>query len=340
MGKHKLKNALLTVAWPLCVWLLFEILCRSIAGRSVFASTLDINNYIRNVGISTCVALALSFNLGSGRFDLSLGAQRMVATVVGGNIALSLGLGSAGVILFSLLFGILFGGVVGLVFVAFRVPPMVLGIGMALVYECIAFASSDANGLQLFGKGCESLSNITFTIVIVMLVTVFVGVLMQYTAFGYQMRAIQGSQKIAYNSGINVFKHAFLCYALAGGVVSFSGVFDAAFKGAMTTELGFSSNSAIMANCFPMFLGKFLARWSNESIGILIATMTLKMLNTGLGVLAMEDNTIQLLNMALFLLFLIFRANENILTKRKACKTRVLEARGKLKIAAAHRDVM
>lgn len=329
MSKLKLKNILITIAWPFSMWLLFEILCRLTLGRPLLATALDINNYIRNVGISTCVALALSFNLGSGRFDLSLGAQRMAATIIGGNIALSLGLGSVGVIVFSLLFGILFGGIVGLVFVWFRVPPMVLGVGMALIYECVAFASSDANGLQLFGKGCESLSNITVTIVVVVLATIFVGVLVQYTVFGYHMRAIQGSQRIANNSGINIFRHAFVCYALAGGLVSFSGVFDTAFKGALLPELGFSSNTPIMANCFPMFLGKFIARWSNESVGILIATMTLKMMNTGLSVLAIEDNTVQLINMALFMLFLIFRANEDVFRKRKARENRIRMAQEK-----------
>lgn len=217
MQKTKIKGALITLAVPLSMWLLMEILCLAVMGRHVIGSTLDFTNYVRTVGISACIALALSFNLGSGRFDLSLGGQRMVATIVGGNVALAMGWGSAGVILCALAFGLLFGTLVGFVFVTFRVPPMVLGIGMALIYECVAFASSNANGLQLFGKGCESLSNMYVTIAVVAMATLFVGVMFQYTRFGYQMRAIQGSQRIAKNSGINIFLHAMLCYTMAGG---------------------------------------------------------------------------------------------------------------------------
>ena len=180
MQKTKIKGALITLAFPLLIWLLMEVLCLAVMGEHVIGSTLDFNNYIRSVGISACIALALSFNLGSGRFDLSLGGQRMVATIVGGNIALAMGWGSVGVILCALASGLLFGTLVGFVFVTFRVPPMVLGIGMALIYECVAFASSDANGLQLFGKGCDSLSDMTVTIAVVAVATLFVGILFQY----------------------------------------------------------------------------------------------------------------------------------------------------------------
>ena len=320
---------------PFGMWLLMELLCRITMGRAVIASSLDLKNYVRNVGISACVALALSFNLGTGRFDLSLGAQRIAATVVGGNLALRLGLGSMGVLLFALAFGLLFGGLVGLIFVTFRVPPMVLGVGMALIYECVAFASSDANGLQLFGKGVDSLSNMGFTIIVVALATVFVAVLYQYTSFGYRMRAITGSQKIAKDSDINIFSHAFWSYTLAGGLVSFSGVFDAAFKGNMSVNLGFSSNTTVMQNCFAMFLGKYLARWSNEALGIVVATMTLKMLGTGMSVMKLSDNVVQLTNMALFLLFLIFRANENVFKQRKQRNAKIQQAQEKKKTMLA-----
>lgn len=335
MKTAKLKDILITVTIPVLMWILMEVVCRIVMGRAVIATALDFKNYVRNVGISACVALALSFNLGSGRFDLSLGSQRLAATIIGGNLALKLGLGSVGVILFALLFGLIFGALVGLIFVTFRVPPMVLGVGMALVYECVAFAASDGNGLQLFGKGCDSLSNMGFTIVVVAIVTVLIAILYKFSAFGYHTRAIQGSQKIANDSGINVFRHAFLSYTLAGGLVSFSGVFDTAFKGSMIPELGFSSNAPVMANCFAMFLGKYLARWSNEAVGIVIATITLKMLGTGMAVMKLDDNVVQLTNMLLFLLFLIFRANENILKERKKRTARIRQAQEKKKALAS-----
>jgi ribose/xylose/arabinose/galactoside ABC-type transport system permease subunit len=332
----KLKNALITIAFPFTVWVIMEALCRIKMGRHVFNTVLDVQNYVRSTGISACTALALSFNLGHGRFDMSLGAQRMLVAVIGGNIAINLGLGTPGVILFTLAFGLIFGSLVGIIFVLTRIPAMVLGVGMALVYECIAFAGSKSQGLQLFGvKGVESLSNMSLTICVVLAAVLFVMVIERWTKFGFYSRAIDGSQRIAHNCGINIFAHAVGCYTLAGGLVSFSGIFDAAFKGGMDAELGFASNSSVMSNCFPMFLGKFMSRWSSEGVGILFSTMTIRIFQTGLSVMKVSATGQQVFTMSAFLLLLIFLANQNVFKYRRAVKARIAEAAQKKALMAA-----
>lgn len=64
------------------------------------SSMLDFKNMVRGAGISAAIAFGLSMNLTSGRMDLSLGSQRVVATIVGGIVASKLGLGGAWVLLF------------------------------------------------------------------------------------------------------------------------------------------------------------------------------------------------------------------------------------------------
>lgn len=329
------KKLLCLLAFPLAAWLLMEILSLLFADRHLFTSSLDIRNYVRSVGISCCTALALSFNLASGRFDLSLGAQRMLATIVGGMLAIRMGFGPVGMLLCVLVVGLLSGGIVGTVFVTARVPPMILGVGMTMIYECVAFVASNGEGLQLFAKGYDALSNLTFIIVVVSLACLFIVFLVQYTRFGYEMRAIRGSQGIAKNSGINIFYHVALCYTLAGGMASFSGIFDAAFQGSMTASVGMSSNGAVMSCCFPMFLGGFLARWSNQPVGILVATITLKLLSTGYTALNFSATASEVINMTLFLLFLVVRANENVFAQKKADLARIALAQGRGTVAAA-----
>jgi len=332
MQKQKrspLLNILCLIDFPVAAWLIMEIICMTIADRHVFKTILDIRNFVRSVGISTCTALALSFNLASGRFDLSLGAQRMAATIVGANIGIALGLSPLGVVACVLICGLISGAIVGVVFVTARVPPMVLGVGMTMVYESVAFVVSKGEGLHLFGKGYEALAQLSFVSVIVILACIFVMFLFQYTRFGYEVRAIQGSQNIAKNAGIPIFKHVALCYTFAGGMASFSGIFDAAFQGSMKASIGMSSNGAVMSCCFPMFLGGFLSRWSNQPVGILVATITLKILNTGFTALNLSATAFEVLNMALFLAFLVVRANENVFAQRKADSARIKLAKAK-----------
>jgi ribose transport system permease protein len=187
----------------------------------------------------------------------------------------------------------------------------------------------------LYGvKGAGNLSNMYLTIGVVITAVLIVMVLDRYTKFGFYTRAINGSQRIAHNSGINIFAHAVGCYTIAGGLVSFSGVFDAAFKGRLDAELGFGSNASVMTNCFPMFLGKFMSRWSNTSVGILFSAMTIKIFETGLSVIKVSATGQQVCTMSLFLMLLIFLANENTFKNRKAKKARITEAEAKKTLLA------
>ena len=317
------KNTLIILAIFCGAFAVINLICYIGAGRPLFNTILDVRNFLRTSSINFCIALALSFNLTNGRFDLSLGAQRMVATVIGGNIALQLGLGSFGIVVFAILVGILAGALVGVVYVTFRIPPMVLGIGMALVYECVAFAFSPS-GLILYGvDSIQSLFGIGYPLATVVVFSVIFFVMLRYTKFGYRTRAIQGSQRLSRNAGINVSGNAVLCYTLGGGVVAVSGIYDAALKGRFESLLGFSSCTPIWSSCFPMFLGTYLAKWTNLPLGILIATIIVNFLKTGLSVLQFSTNAQSAIELSAFLLFLVIRSNEGLFRQIKQRKARI-----------------
>lgn len=326
--RKKLKPILITAAFPLGMLLIMDLLCSITYKRHIFVSILDVQNYVRATCIAACTALALSLNLSNGRFDLSLGAQRLAAAILGGNLAIHLGLGGIGVLMFALIFGLVLGGIVGLIFVWFRTPAMVLGTGMALIYECLAFVGSNSKGLQLYAApNVRNLSNMYLCITVMLLVLAVFLVVVKYTKFGYHMRAIGGSQKIAHNSGINIFRHAVGCYTLAGGTIAVAGIFESAYSGSMDAAMGMTSNSVVMTNCFPMYLGKYLARFSNEAIGILAASMTIKLFQTGLSIMKFSMTEQRVFTLFLFLVFLVFRANETIFRDWKARKARIAQAK-------------
>lgn len=325
--KQKVKNITVTIVVPIVVFLIMDAICVFVKQTHLITSMLDVNNLIRNIGITCALAYALSFNLSCGRFDLSLGAQRLVGTIVGGSIALSLGLSGVWLLVFAIISGIIFGFITGIVFVWTRVPPMVLGIGMGLVYECIAFTINGSSGLELFGvKGMKTLADPTFVIFVVIFMCVSIIFITSSTKFGYQLRAIQGSQKIAQSSGIKIFRHTVLCYTIAGGVVNVSGMMSAAMSNGMEAGLGFISNGAVMASCFPMMFGNVMAKWSNSGIGILSATIAIRFFASGLNKLELSESMVNAINMLAFLALLVYQANEHFLVNRKAEKARIAEA--------------
>lgn len=326
----KLENALITLAYPVGMFLVMSAFLLVMNKPNIILSSIDIRTIIRDTGIAATIAFALSFNLTSGRLDLSLGSQRLVGTIIGANIALSFGLTGVWLLVFAFATGMLFGFIVGMIFVIVRIPSLILGIGMGLILETVAYIFSDGIGLNLFGRaGIEILRNIEFTILVVVIVATINFIMMAYTRYGYHLKAIQGSQRIAMNSGIKVFKHAVLSYTFAGGFVAISGVLFAAYNTQMEATLGFASNGPIVANIFPMMLGGYIGRRSNAAIGIITAALSLKIFSISLSRMALSEATTSVFNMLLFVGFLIWLANEHVFDNRKAINARLNEAKMK-----------
>lgn len=328
---NALKSVVIALALPVVVFLIMELLVYAVQGRHVIGSALDVRNLIRSSGISAAVAFALSMNLTSGRMDLSLGAQKVAGTIVGGLIAQSLGLGGIWTLIFAMIFGMIFGGAVGIAFVTLRVPPMVLGIGMACILECIGFAASDGIGLRLVGRpGIEVLGDASFTIAVIAIMVAVMLVVMTYTTFSYKFRAVRGSQQIARNAGINVFVNVALCYTIAGVLVCISGVMDGALSGSVTASMGLTSNGSVMANMFPMMIGcSFLSRYINQAVGVISAAVALRIFAMGLTAFNVSDSISSCINMALFIAFLVWQANSHVIAQRRYDQDRIVQAQQK-----------
>lgn len=336
MKNHsKLKDVLFTLAFPTVTFILMELLCLLLKDKHILASMLDVKTIVRNTGIAALTAYALSFNLSEGRFDLSLGAQRLAGTIIGGLLAQALGLSGVWLVIFAMAFGFIFGLLTGIAFIVFRVPPMVLGVGMALIWEVIPYVVSGGRGLDLFGiSGMGILTESWFQILVVVIMAVFVYILMNFTTLGYETKAVQGSQLIARNSGINIFKHAVLCYALAGALVCIAGALDVAFSTQMAASLGNTSNGVITANMFAMILGGYIGEKSDFSVGILVAAFTLQIFKYGLSLMELSEANNSVVNMLIFTAFLIFQANRYVYALRKAQRARIeLAQNRKLELA-------
>lgn len=330
--KHVLlMNTLFTVAVPLTVWLVMELLDYSTTGLHTMNSMVDWTTLMRNLVSSFCFALGLNCNMALGRMDTSTGSQMFLACILGGNLALTLNLGGVGVLVFSMLLGMAAGAFVGFLFINLRILPMVLGLGISLVYECISFSANNQQGLNLFGKpGVNILSNRVFIIAVTVLIMVVMTYLFQYSPFGYKRRAIQGNQKLANDAGINIYVNALLCYTAAGALVAVAGVFDTAYKSNLVPVLGMNSNSTVFSNMFPMAVGLWLAKKSNPVIGILAGSLSVQFLVLGLAKftnIGMSDYMQTCIKYTVWLVFMIYRMNEDKIQLIKDKRARVALAK-------------
>lgn len=326
--KDLLLRVLKAVAVPLVAWGIMQVIDLAFAGMGVINNAADVKTLFRNLISSLAFALAIGANLNCGRMDLSLGAQMYAGVIFGGNIALALNLGGVGVLLFSMVVGGLCGLLIGFVFIKLRILPMVLGLGMTLVFECICFAINNQQGVILFGKpGVEILSNITFVIVVSVLIVLASYYLFQLSSFGFKYRAIQGSQKLAADAGINIYSNCVICYVIAGILAACAGVFTTIYQGNLTPVLGMSSNGKVFTNMFPMVLGTWIGLLChNREAGILMGSVTVNIIILGLTKLGLSNSVQNVIIYALFLIFVIYNTNVSKITYAKARRARLAEA--------------
>ncbi len=332
----KFKQIVGTIAVPIAVWLIMETVDLSVSGVHLIGNMVDIKNLLRALITSFCFALAINSNLTLGRMDLSLGSQMYLGVIFGGNIALSMNLGGIGVLIFSIVFGALGGFLVGVLFVKLRILPMVLGLGMTLIYETLSFSSYNQQGLMLFGKpNVGVLSNVGFIAVIAVIVGVAVTYLFQYSIFGYRRRAIRGSQRLASDSGINIYRNCVKCYILAGGLAGIAGVFSTAYLGTLVPVIGMSSNSSVFVNIFPMVLGMWIGSYArNPVVGVFAGALSLQFLTIGLSKLGMDPAYQTIIRYLLWLVFSVYNLNAWRFEYAKKRKLRQEEAR-KMRFALA-----
>lgn len=324
-----IKGAIKTIALPFAVWLIFQILDTAIAGVGVITTLADLKGLLRTVITSFGFAIALDLNLSNGRMDLSAGSQMYLGCILGGNLALQLGLGGVGVLVMSMVVGCLAGIVVGVVFINLRILPMVLGIGMALIYETLSFGAYNQQGLMLYGKpGVGILSNVYFIVIVAVLLLLILSYLYKFSKFGYEWHAIAGSQNLASDSGINIFSNCIKSYAIAGALVACAGVFETAYSGTLAPVMGMTSNGLVFKNLFPMFLGIWIGSFmKNNILGILIGSLSVKILTIGLSKLAVGVAMSNIIIYSLFLLLQVYRMNAYRIQYYKDKRSRIALAK-------------
>lgn len=232
----------------------------------------------------------MSYNLTSGRFDFSVGATLLLSATLGSMLALQLGLGPVPMLLFSLVFGGIFGGLGGLVYVVLRLPPMVVSLGVAMIYEALCFALTGGSGVTLIGRSDMLIwAGQPYIYILCIAVVAVLYFLLNKTKFGYHCNALKSGQEIAVSLGVDEKKNTLICYIIAGVCLAAAGVVNLCVLGTVTPELGLGSNSYIQNAFMPMFIGNLLAKYFDRNTGVIMGALTQSIIFAGIGKLGVPS---------------------------------------------------
>lgn len=326
-AKKITKNIVMTLALPVGVYLFFFILCNA-TGHPGFGVDTDLTNIIYTAVYSGLIAQAMSINLSTGRFDFALGAELVLAAIIGGNIAGDLNAGPFGMLAIIVAIAVAVGAVSGLVYVILGLPPMVVSLGLAMIYEAIGFIFNKAKGVKLIGRiDMLIFSKFPNNLILTVVVLILLVIVYDFSKIGYNRRALQGGQKIAVDVGIKEKRNAVYCYMIAGALMGLAACVYLSKYGMVSPETGLSSSSYFMSAFLPMFIGGIFGKYSSYPVAIFMGAVVQALITSGFSRMGMSNSMMTVMNGLIVCVFLVYSSNAYKLVEAQMFREKLAAAR-------------
>lgn len=212
--------------------------------KPVFASQANVQSLLLSGTEALLLAVGLAMLLGAGIFDLSLGANLVLSSVVGAEafkaighpnaagIYSNVGAGIGVCLVVCIVTGAVFGLVNGLLVAYARMNALIatlgtLGIGTGLAY--VISGGADISGLpaQVQGNfGLRTIGPIPVPAVVAIVIAACLFLVVRFTRFGMRTEAIGSSRVAADRVGIKVPRHLIRLTILAGALAGLAGFVD------------------------------------------------------------------------------------------------------------------
>ncbi|OIJ68472.1 hypothetical protein WN71_007750 [Streptomyces mangrovisoli] len=263
-----------------------------------FASEANIQSLLLSATEALLLAVGLAMLLGAGIFDLSLGANLVLSSVVGAKLMLAVAdrtpdggyrnlstvvaIGVVG----CLVTGMLFGLVNGLLVAYLKINALIatlgtLGIGTGLAY--VISGGADVGGLPTEIQsdfGLLTFGAVPVPAVVAVVITAGVFVCVRYTRFGSRTLAIGSSPSAAERVGIRVPRHLLRLAVLAGLLAGIASFIDLSHF--ISTSLNGHSNDALNAVTAAVIGGTLLEGGKVSVLGAVWGTGLAVILQGGL----------------------------------------------------------
>jgi ribose transport system permease protein len=252
-------------AWILLLDAALIGLFTAISPDNVFWSAANAQSLLIGMSQGLLLALGLSLLLGAGIFDLSIGANLVLSSVVGAMVAHNFqsiagdptsynnaGLAIAAALLACIVTGALFGLVNGLIVAIFDVNSLIatlatLGIGTGIAY--LLTGGSDVAGMPVDLQAKIGLNAIAHIVPLpalaALLILIVLWAVVRYSRYGLRIQSIGSSRPAAERAGLRVRLLLVSLTVLAGALAGLAGFIDLSRFG--SSALAGHGNDALAA---------------------------------------------------------------------------------------------
>jgi ribose transport system permease protein len=281
---------------------LFSILSRN----NVFWSVANAESLLLSVSQVLLLALGLAMMLGAGIFDLSLGANLVLSSVIGAmvirsfqgtvgdqssyqNVGLAITLG----LLACIASGAIFGLINGLIIAVGKINSLIatlatlgIGTGVALLLTGGSDVASMPVELQT-AIGLNTIGFLPIPAVAALLAAVVLWAVVRFTRYGLRTQAIGSSRLSAERAGIRVPGQLVSLAVLGGGLAGVAGFIDLARFG--STAISGHANDALGAVTAAVIGGTLLEGGKISITGAIWGAGLAVILQTGLVILGVSS---------------------------------------------------
>ena len=302
-GFKRTLNFLKCFILPLIIYLIFAVGSK---GRFGSAGTMYV--LLKQCIFPCLIAWGISFVMQMGVFDLSPGAVIVLAGIIGGNLAQMTGTGFAGMILFTMLFGMILTLITCTVFVFTRLPSLIVSLGMLMIYETLTMVLFHGGGVSI-PADWRVLYQEPYVFIVLIGVFLIFFFLQNYTRFGYHVRALGNGTQIAMNIGVNLKKTRYIAFMITGSEIAVTSMLSCG-----------TAFSAIMA----VMVGMYLAKYCGMLMGTFIGAFSLKIIASGMLAFGWSAQMQKVGNGIFLIVFIGISQNLALLLSKKARKQRKL----------------
>ena len=310
--KNLISKYALMLAVPILLFVVLSIIFHGVIGTN------NIPSLMQQAVAPAILGWGVLFNIKVGNWDFSVGSVVLLSAIIGGNIAVRLNWGFAGLLIFCLLVAVLAGVVVGLVYYFLKIPTIITSIGMLLIYESISSYAFEGQGIYL--TGWNLLGNTE--IVIIAIVAAATAYLIFYrSSIGYNVRAVGNNMNIAAQNGLNVYRVKAVAIAIAG---LFAGLYAFISLGTSGVQKTVSSMGT-MGTCFDammcVFVGMSITRRGNLVAGIFCGSLVMQLVKIALMAIGMPSEYNSIFIAIFVLIFMTMDAYTNNRAPRRKKET-------------------
>lgn len=320
-----LKNTICSLILPVVTFIVFSFIARS-KGNSTYGDLYTWKMILTNAAMSICMASVLGLNLKNGRMDLSGGANLILTSIIACTITKAISGNGVVLLILCIVFGVLLSMLTATIYITLKMPMVITAIGMVLLYESLTKVVNGGNGANIISTSALNYwGSIPYAYILAIIALLIYYTISKYSIIGYESDALTNNQNIAVNIGINEKRTVFTVFIFSGIIL---GLGSAIYLSGniITQQSNLVSVGIVYSNFIPIIVGLYLARYSNDAIGIFIGSITIAIMRYSMNLVGWSDWENIIIGIFI-IIFSIFTNNQDaIITRIKNKRVKIITA--------------